>query len=82
MWKFQFCQIVREKVAANAAGIAALVHHAATQILPDHTIAAYKHARSFFVQCLKKIPVNSRQILDGIHEGDEEAAIALQKYKE
>eukprot|EP00762_Andalucia_godoyi_P004340 ANDGO_05503.mRNA.1 hypothetical protein CAOG_09202 len=82
MWKFQFCQIVREKAATNVAAVAALVQQAATQIPAEHIGAAYKHARSFFVQCLTKIPVNTRQILDGIHEGDEKAEIVMQKYKD
>ncbi|KAF0852275.1 mitochondrial rve superfamily member [Andalucia godoyi] len=82
MWKFQFCQIVREKVATHPAGVAALVQQAANQISSNNIMAAYKHARSFFVQCVKKIPVNSHQILDGIHEGDEKEEILLRKYKE
>eukprot|EP00762_Andalucia_godoyi_P004397 ANDGO_08143.mRNA.1 hypothetical protein len=55
---------------------------AANRITKEHVNATFKHAHPFFVQCLKMIPVDSHQILDGVHEGDEKARVILDKYKE
>lgn len=82
LWKLQFCHIIREIEATDAASLAAEVTMAAGKIDPTTITSAWNHSISFFTECLNRMPVSSRRILDGVHQGDEQEVAILQKYRE
>jgi hypothetical protein len=81
IWKHAFCDLVGGKAVNGPGGIAALVVMASERIRQEQITGAWRHARQFFRQSLEGIPVTSREILDGVHEGDEAAKAILEKYR-
>lgn len=80
-WKQIFCDLVSERLVNGPGGVAALVQMASERLREVHFTGAWKHVRQFFRQGLDGIPVTSRQILDGVHEGDEAASAIAEKYR-
>jgi hypothetical protein len=80
IWKKFFCDSLVCEQATKEGGLVHLICSAAMKITAKHAIGAWMHTKKFFPDCLNCKAISTKQILDGVHPGDEKEQVILKLY--
>lgn len=81
IWKKLFCDLLIHHQATKEAGLVHLICLAATKITARHGAGAWTHCKRFFNDCLQGKAISTKQILDGVHPGDEKEKTIMDLYR-
>eukprot|EP00762_Andalucia_godoyi_P008048 ANDGO_02176.mRNA.1 hypothetical protein len=82
IWKYYFSRLLTTIIPNSKENLVDLICKSYFEITTKQIQGAWDHTLSFFHDCLCRLPISSRRLLDHIHAGDDKEAAATRKFGE